>query len=147
MWCDNAGNTFVWEHRMFWENIMAMWLASSFSSPEFPLSGPGGWHLCPDAFKTLAGRGRPITEGGQSSSAFSVGGVVVGVRAGDMAPSTTLDPLGQGAEAKSTRSLPVATASPCILQGDNCPESSPQGRSHTCGTSHESVMKKGPEFV
>lgn len=69
------------------------------------------------------------------------------MRAGDVAPSTTLAPLGQGAEAKSTRRLPVATVSPCILQGDNCPETSPQGRSHTCGTSHESVLKKGLEFV
>lgn len=80
---------------MFWENIMAMWLVSSFSSTEFPLIGPGGWqhpHLCPDAFKTLAGRGRPITEGGQSSSAFSVGRAV---RAGEVAPATTLAHLGE----------------------------------------------------
>lgn len=80
---------------MFWENIMAMWLVSSFSSTEFPLIGPGGWqhpHLCPDAFKTLAGRGRPITEGGQSSSAFSVGRAM---RAGEVAPATTLAHLGE----------------------------------------------------
>ena len=80
---------------MFWENIMAMWLVSSFSSTEFPLIGPGGWqhpHLCPDAFKTLAGRGRPITEGGQSSSAFSVGRAV---RDGEVAPATTLAHLGE----------------------------------------------------
>lgn len=92
---------------MFWENIMAMCLVSSFSSAELPLIGPGGWqcpHLCPDAFKTLAGGGRPITEGGQRSSAFSVGRAM---KAGEMAPSTTLPTRGQGAEATSARRPPV----------------------------------------
>lgn len=125
---------------MFWENIMAMCLVSSFSSAELPLIGPGGWqcpHLCPDAFKTLAGGGRPITEGGQRSSAFSVGRAM---KAGEMAPSTTLAHPWPGSRGDIRQKAAGDNGVIHILQG-NCPD--PPGEMLPAGEGLplESVLK------
>lgn len=125
---------------MFWENIMALWLCVLIFLFQFPLIGPGGWqhpHLCPSIFKSLAGKGRPITEGGQSSKClFGSGGAV---KAGEAAPATHPSPLELGSRGEVDQGVAPLGVGSCL---SFIPGGDPQ-----CRVPHESVWKKGLELV
>lgn len=100
---------------MFWENIMALWLCVLIFLFEFPLIGSGGWqhpHLCPSIFKTLAGKGRPITEGGQSSKCLLGSGGAV--KAGEAAPATHPSPLELGSRGEVDQGVAPLGVGSCL---------------------------------